>query len=95
MSRLTRPQIEDVLRNCLRELAPEEQTAEWLPTDQVITKWGLDSQHGVELACDLESLLGIAVPLKENPLVCDDEVQGKRRARTFSEVVDYIECLAS
>jgi acyl carrier protein len=95
MNRLDRTQIEVALQDCLKHIARDTYPAEWKPSDSVIRCCGLDSQHGIELACDLESRLGIVIPVKENPLVLDDDGEGKKRARTFGEVVDYLTALAS
>lgn len=95
MTLLDRTQIELALQNCLKLIARDTYPSEWKPDDNVIRSCGLDSQHGIELACDLESRLGIQIPLKENPLVLDDDGEGRKRARTFGEVVDYLTALAS
>ena len=95
MNRLTQSEIEQALQECLRRIAGDTYPTEWKPNDNVICCCGLDSQHGIELACDLESRLGIEIPLKENPLVLDDDGEGRKRARTFSEVVDYLTALVS
>lgn len=95
MNSLDRTQIELALQDCLKHIARDSYPSEWKAGDNVIRCCGLDSQHGIELACDLESRLGIAIPLKENPLVLDNDGEGRKRARTFGEVVDYLTALAS
>lgn len=95
MNRLNKAEIEQALQECLRHIARDTYPTEWKPNDNVIRCCGLDSQHGIELACDLESRLGIEIPVKENPLVLDDDGEGRKRGRTFSEVVDYLTALVS
>jgi hypothetical protein len=95
MSRYDKSEIERVLQECLRHIARDTYPTSWQPQDNVICCCGLDSQHGIELACDLEVRLGIEIPLKENPLVLDNDGEGKKRARTFTEVVDYLIALSN
>lgn len=93
MKVISRLEIEAILAECLRNLAPEEAPEKWDPQDKVLRHWGLDSQHGIELACELEDRLGINIPLKDNPLV--DDSKTRKWSRTFEEVIDYLEGLAS
>ena len=90
-----RTEIEQVLRECLEHIAGKEYQALMKREDNVMICCGLDSQHGVELACDLEARLGITIPLNENPLVADGDDKSQRRARNFGEVVDYLVALAN
>lgn len=94
MSNLTRETIEEELRECLTRLTGDPSPAEFSSKDSVLNICGLDSQHGVELACDLEVSLSIRIPDKDNPLVLD-ESDCRKRARTFAEVVDYLLALPS
>jgi len=90
-----RTDIEHALRECLEHIAGEDYQAGMKREDNVMRCCGLDSQHGVELACDLQSRLGIPIPPNENPLVLDDDGEGRSRARNFGEVVDYLVALAN
>lgn len=94
MSAPNRTKIETVLRECLEHIAGEEYDAEMKREDNVMSCCGLDSQHGVELACDLQSRLGILIPVNQNPLVLDDDGEGRTRSRNFGEVVEYLVALA-
>jgi hypothetical protein len=94
MNTISREQIEETLRECLQLLAGDKCPTDWNGDDDVLDFWGLDSQHGVELACDLASRLGIDIPLKDNPLIEDGDGVDRKRQRTFSEVVSYLEDLA-
>lgn len=78
----------------LATLAGEKCPKEVSPDLNVLEAWALDSLHGMELACDLSARLKINIPLEDNPLVAEDEKTGGRRARTISEVVDYLIALA-
>ncbi|MBE2205715.1 MAG: hypothetical protein IAE94_15390 [Chthoniobacterales bacterium] len=91
----TRQSIERTLEESLRELAGENAPIEIVPEMVVLESWAIDSLHGVELACDLSSRLRINIPLEDNPLVVEDSITGKRRSRTFVEVVDYLFSLGS
>lgn len=88
---IAREKILDVLKERLSilagDFAPEKITNGMI----VICEWGLDSEHGVELACDLSEQLSIEIPLNENPLIEDNLNTGEKRARTFGEVVNYLE----
>lgn len=95
MNNIHRSQIETALKECLKHIAGDTYHEEWKPDDNVIRCCGLDSQHGIELACDLESRMGISIPLRENPLVLDDDGNSCKRARSFEEVVDYLVALSS
>jgi acyl carrier protein len=95
MNQTYRSQIEVALKECLKHIAGDNYHEEWKPGDNVIRCCGLDSQHGIELACDLESRMGISIPMKENPLVLEDDGNGCKRARCFGEVVDYLVALSS
>ncbi len=90
-----RTEIEQALRECLEHIAGDHYQTIMKREDNVMLCCRLDSQHGVELACDLESRLGIAIPLNENPLVADGDDSSQRRARNFGEVVDYLVALAN
>lgn len=61
----------------------------------IIVDLGLDSMDGVELACDFSTRFGVEIPLKDNPLIHDDPVTGRRRSRKFGEIVDYLVKLAT
>lgn len=95
MKIIDRTKIELALQDCLKHIAKDCYPTKWNPGDDVIRCCGLDSQHGIELACDLESRLEITIPLKENPLILDDDGEGRKRARSFAEVVDYLVALSS
>lgn len=95
MSRLDRTEIELVLKDCLKYIAGEQYDAAMKREDNVIRCCGLDSQHGIELACDLESRLGVLIPVNENPLILDDDGEGRKRARNFGEVVEYLVALSN
>jgi acyl carrier protein len=92
-TKLSPSEIAVAFEDCLRFLAngniPQIIDRELV----VLEEWNLDSEHGVELACDLSTRLGIEIPADENPLI--DESGGKKRARTFGEVVDYIGTLSN
>jgi len=88
----SRETIRETLTDCLRFLKGSE-LGEFDESTDVIVGLGLDSQHGVELACDLSSRLKIEIPLKENPLI-EDGADGRMRSRTFGEVLEYLVALA-
>jgi hypothetical protein len=56
--------------------------------DQVdpMSKFGLDSKDGVDLACVLSVKLGFEVPDTINPLVDD----ARRKSRKIAEIVDLL-----
>lgn len=87
-------QIEKTLMECLRQLAGDKFPDELKPEDDVLMCCGLDSQHGVELACDLATILEIEIPLKDNPLIVECDENGKKRARRCSEVIEYLSKLS-
>lgn len=84
-----REEVAGVLRDCLRFLASDKEPETVTDKLTVLLEWSLDSEHGVELACDLCTRLGIDIPSNVNPLI-DESIPDKKRARTFGEVVDYI-----
>lgn len=93
MKTLTQHRIEEILIESLRQVAGEKCPADWRAEDDVIECCAIESLHGVELACDLVARLGIEIPLTENPLIDDGKSGGKKRHRSFSEVVGYLERL--
>jgi acyl carrier protein len=95
MSTQPNNRIEEILRECLKQIAGDKCPDDWNPDDDVIGRCCLDSLHGVELACDLASRLKIDIPLKDNPLVEDGDDGGRKRARSYSEVMDYLVRLSS
>lgn len=95
MKTVTREKIEAELKECLHFLAGDNCPADWRADDDVLLCCDIDSMHGLELACDLAARLGIGIPLRENPLIEDDKDSGRKRHRTFSEVVNYLEKLAA
>ena len=92
-TKLSRSEIASALGDCLHFLAKGDVPQTINPGLIVLNEWNLDSEHGVELACDLSTRLGIEIPADENPLI--DESGRKRRARTFGEVVEYIMALSN
>lgn len=95
MKTITREQIETELKDCLRFVAGEHCPVEWHPDDDVLCSCDIDSMHGVELACDLVARLGINIPQEDNPLIEDDRTTGRKRHRTFREVVEYLQRMAT
>lgn len=93
MVRASHEEITAVLLECLRYLAGDN-VPEGPHFDlDILACWGLDSEHGVELACDLSTRLNIKIPHDENPLI--DESSGTKRSRTIGEVVEYLaQCAA-
>lgn len=88
MAKIKREEILLIVFRTLPELLLDGQKE--VPTDETnpIDDWGLESMHGVEYACTLSDELGIEIPLGDNPLV--DVNNGKKRARTVAEIVDYL-----
>ena len=78
-------QIERAVNDAIRQLLeraghPPEFTAD----EDVIGALGLCSEDGIELACVLETALGIKIPEAENPLIDDS---GKApRGRTVQQI---------
>ena len=83
-------EIAAILVECLNFIGGASGPAEDLDEVFVLKAWDLDSEDGLEIACDLSTKLGIDIPHNENPLVEDDPVSGKRRGRRFREVVAYL-----
>jgi acyl carrier protein len=81
--------IEQVLISCLKDLAGGDAPNEIEDGMNVLKNWGLESDDGMDLALDLELRLGIEIPERENPLVKEDSA-GRKRARSFREVVAYL-----
>jgi acyl carrier protein len=94
-SHLSHDEITKALAECLHFLAGDNYPEDASPDLDVLDAWGLDSLHGVELACDLSTRLKISIPLEENPLIEEDRTTGKKRSRTFGEVVEYLAGLAA
>ena len=88
-----REEIRHVLGDCLRYIARKDCPGEFTEEMVVLVVCGLDSEHGVELACDLSARLKIEIPAKDNPLIEDDDATGRKRARKFEEVVTYLMAL--
>lgn len=88
-SRLTREEIAKTLEECLGFLAGKAVPKLIRGNLCVLREWDLDSEHGVELACDLCARLGIDIPINDNPLI-DESDSVRKRARTFAEVVDHL-----
>ena len=93
LSSSTTSGIREALVHALREIAKQKCPAEFSDDINVLRECDLDSQHGLELACDLSDRLGIDIPANENPLVEDSGPSGRKRARKFGEVVDYLAAL--
>jgi hypothetical protein len=87
--------IRTILADCLRELSSMKCPAEFGDDTDILHECNLDSQHGIELACELDARLAIGIPAKDNPLIEDGGATGRKRARKFGEVVRYLEQLAS
>ncbi len=87
-------QIEQVLIDCLKDLAGGDAPEEIDDDTNVLKEWGLESDDGVDLAIDLGIRLGIQIPTRDNPLVKEDSA-GRKRARSFREVVGYLARLMS
>lgn len=85
--------IRHVLVDCLRFLAGTSCPAEFTDEMDVLHECDLDSEDGVEIACDLSSRLGIVIPAKDNPLIDDGSATSRKHARTFGEVVEYLAAL--
>ena len=81
--------IEEVLKDCLKQIAGDKCPADFNPDDDVMNRCGLDSLHGVELSFDLAERLDLEIPLTDNPLVGDGE-DCSRRSRSYAEVVNYL-----
>jgi acyl carrier protein len=90
---IKRDQIAVVLTRALKFLAKDTAPEVVRSNFIVLKEWELDSEHGVELACDLSMELGISIPEEDNPLIDEISQVGRKRARTFEEVVDYIAAL--
>jgi acyl carrier protein len=84
-----------VLAECLRFLAGKNCPADFTDDMIVLQACDLDSEHGIEIACDLSARLGIEIPAKDNPLISDDVATGRKRARSFDEVVTYLMTLTA
>ena len=82
--------VASVLTECLRSLAGDKSPGEIRPDVDIFREWGLDSEDGVDLAADIASRLGIQIPDDENPLVEENIRTGRKRARSFKEVVNYV-----
>ncbi len=89
-ARFTRDEVTTALEDCLNFLARGRGPPEILAGLNVLREWCLDSEHGIELACDLSARLGIDIPASENPLIDETGPTKRKRARTFGEVVDYL-----
>lgn len=61
----------------------------------VIHEWDLQSEQGVELACELSGRLSIDIPVKDNPLIEENTITGRKRSRSFAQVVEHIAQLAN
>lgn len=85
---LTREEVERVLKEALESLAGGNCPENIDPGMVVLANWDLDSEDGVEIACDLSALLGVIIPDEDNPLIEDGS--NRRSPRTFGEVVDYL-----
>jgi acyl carrier protein len=83
-----------VVIECLRSLAGDKTPEQIHPNMDVLKEWGLDSEDGVDLAADIQSQLNVQVPLDENPLIDENGSTGRKRARSFKEVVQYLLDLA-
>jgi acyl carrier protein len=90
ITKLTREEVVTALEDCLSFLSKGKNPRAIHSNLDVLREWSLDSEHGVELACDLSTRLGIEIPDNENPLIEENLATKKKRARTFGEVVDYI-----
>jgi len=89
-TKLTRGEVSAALEECLRFLTRGKCPKTIREDLNVLLEWSLDSEHGVELACDLSTRLGIEIPMDENPLIDESGPDKRKRARTFGEVVDYL-----
>ena len=78
------------LKECLRFVSGKPVSDDIPDGTFVIKEWELDSEHGIELACDLSARLGINIPQEDNPLILEFGASKSKRARTFGEIVDYL-----
>lgn len=90
---MTREELANVLTECLSFIAEDDAPESPNSSMVVMTEWNLSSEDGVELACDLSERLSMEIPHTDNPLIEQDPISGKCRARSFNEVVDYLEHL--
>jgi acyl carrier protein len=90
LNKRTRSEVAATLEECLRFLSNGKSPKAISMNLLVLSEWELDSEHGVELATDLCTRLGIDIPANENPLIEETGPEKKRRERTFGEVVDYL-----
>src|SRR6266496_5756392 len=81
--------IRSTVINCLRGMA-KQCPDEFRDETDILHDCDLDSEHGIELACDLSARLGIKIPANENPLVEDRGPSGRKRSRRFGEVLEYL-----
>ncbi len=89
MNTVSNHALVDGLLTALRTLAGDNAPNDVAWDKSVLGEWGLDSEDGVDLASDLGLLLGVDVPVNENPLI-EEDITGRKRARTLREVVDYL-----
>jgi hypothetical protein len=92
---LTREEVAAVLTERLSFLSSNNSPREIRGDLVVLHEWGLDSEHGVELACDLSARLKLDIPSNDNPLIDESAPTNRKRARTFDEVVTHLLSLAS
>lgn len=86
----SREQLRAMVVASLRELANNteaEITDQTSPKDDL----ELDSEEGVEFACEISKRMGKHFPDDLNPFVDDDA----RRGRTVGEIVDFLEAKQS
>lgn len=84
-------QIREIVEECLRFLAGEKFPDQLTDEMNVLQICGLDSEHGLEIACDLSAKLGFEIPNDDNPLVYEDRATGRKRGRSLPEVIEHIE----
>lgn len=89
MNNTSQTQVEQALIDCLKAVADERSPDNVQDETDVLKEWDIDSEDGIDVALDIGPRLGIEIPLKENPLIEEDGT-GRKRARTFREVVNYL-----
>lgn len=83
----------DVVLSALMAVRPDLDASKITDDTRLMRGLGCASIDGVDLAVELEQRLGISIPNTVNPLVQEDD--GKKRDRTFAEMVAWTETMSA
>jgi acyl carrier protein len=88
--KLSRVHVSKVLTDALASVSKERAPKIISENLKVLDEWEIDSEHGLEVAIELSIELGIEIPANDNPLIDETSESGRKRARTFGEVIDHL-----